>query len=170
MISIAVVVNDQMVNSRLARMEYMLTGPVIGTMLHTLAVPLLREDAKRRFATQGASDGAKWRPLRQSTLEIRRSKGFGPGPINVRTGLLRDFTTTALGQTVSTPSYTQLAWPGTQPAAGSNLGYAYSTAQAGSSVWGTPARPVARLSPKVIVGIYAAIAGHVRAGIKGDLK
>lgn len=169
MIDVAVVVNDKVVNSRLARMEYMLTGPVIGSMLHTLAVPLLREDAKRRFATQGASDGAKWRPLKQATLDIRRSKGFAPGPINVRTGLLRDFTTTALGQTVSTPGYTQLAWPGTTPSGG-NLMYAYATAQAGSSVWGTPARPVVRLSPKVIVGIYAAISGHVRASLKGGLK
>lgn len=169
MIDVAVVINDKTVNSRLARMEYMLTGPVIGAMLHSVAVPMLWEDAKRRFATEGRSDGEKWVPLKQSTLDIRRRRGFAPGPINVRTGLMRDYVTTALGQTVSTSDYTQLTWPGTPPSGG-RLMYAYGTAQQGSSVWGTPPRPVVRLSPKVIVGLYAAIAAHVRSSLKGSLK
>lgn len=166
MIDVAIVVNDKVVNSRLDRMQYMLTGPVIGSMLHTVGVPLLREDARRRFSTEGRSDGEKWVPLKQATIDIRRARGFAAGPINVRTGLLRDYVASSLGQTTSTPNYTQLAWPGTPPSAG-RLMYAYGTAQQGSSVWGTPARPVVRLSPKVIVGLYAAIAAHVRSSLKG---
>lgn len=170
MIDVAITINDKVVNSRLDRMQYMLTGPVIGSLLQTTAVPLLREDARRRFSTEGASDGEKWVPLKQATIDIRRTRGFAPGPINVRTGLMRNYVTTALGQTVSTPSYTQLTWPGTQPMDNSPLGYAYHTAQAGSSVWGTPPRPVVRLSPKVIVALYAVMASHVRSSLKGRVS
>jgi hypothetical protein len=43
-----------------------------------------------RFATQGASGGRPWPGLKASTIRDRARNGYGPVPILVRTGTLRD--------------------------------------------------------------------------------
>lgn len=166
MIDVQVIINDKRINTRLAKLEYMLTGPAITSLLHVGVVPMLRADAQERFATEGASDGRKWRPLKDSTIRIRDELGFPAGPINVRTGTLKSYVTTALGNTVTAGDYSQVTWPGTLPMDRSKLKYALATAQNGASSPSTPARPVINLSPKVIAGIYAAIAAHVKVGLK----
>lgn len=59
------------------------------------AVPTIREAHRRVFATEGAAGRGKWAPLAPATLRDRARKGFGPGPIHVRTGALRDHVLTA---------------------------------------------------------------------------
>lgn len=168
MIDLDVVVNDKKVNSDLARMEYALSGPVLSVLLDTGVTPIMWADAERRFATEGASDGDPWVPLKDSTLRIRAERGFPypTFPINVRTGRLREFVTTAGADTMVVGDYVQSTWPGERPMTG-DLMYAYATAQAGSTRWRTPPRPVVRLSPEAIVSIYTLLASHVGRAVRG---
>ena len=47
-----------------------------------------------RFATQGASSGQKWSPLKKATVCQRRRQGYGPVPVLVRSGTLLKAATT----------------------------------------------------------------------------
>lgn len=42
----------------------------------------------QRFATQGASGGTSWKPLKEATIKQRKRQGFSAGPILVRSGKL----------------------------------------------------------------------------------
>lgn len=54
------------------------------------AVPTIREAHRAVFTTEGAAGRGAWAPLAPLTLRERARLGFGPGPIHVRTGALRD--------------------------------------------------------------------------------
>jgi hypothetical protein len=54
------------------------------------AVPTIREAHRATFRSEGAAGRGKWRPLAPSTLRDRQRLGYGPGPILVRSGQLRD--------------------------------------------------------------------------------
>ena len=52
---------------------------------------MLQQVVKRRFDTEGGSQGAKWAPLSRASELNRRRQGFpASGPILVRSGVLRD--------------------------------------------------------------------------------
>lgn len=54
------------------------------------AVPTIREQHAAVFRTEGTAGRGKWAPLAPATLAERARLGYGPGPIQVRTGALRD--------------------------------------------------------------------------------
>lgn len=54
------------------------------------AIPTVREAHRANFTTEGAAGRGRWAALAPSTLRERARLGFGPGPILVRTGELRD--------------------------------------------------------------------------------
>jgi hypothetical protein len=52
--------------------------------------PILEQRARERFAAEGGEEvGGAWAALQPYTIEDRVSKGFGAGPINVRTGEMK---------------------------------------------------------------------------------
>lgn len=48
-------------------------------------------DIQNRFNDEGDAKSGPWEPLQPATINIRQSLGFGDGPINVRTGELKEF-------------------------------------------------------------------------------
>lgn len=84
-------VNKVAVDRMLKNMMASTTPTAIATYLSTVVHPRLARRARERFRTEGDDAvGGKWVPLKQSTLEIKKSLGFGRQKINVRTGHLRD--------------------------------------------------------------------------------
>lgn len=69
------------------------------------------------FASESDPDGRAWAALKQSTISFRRSLGFGPSPINYRTGKLYRYIVNSrpdiLGHSDGVISYAfpQRAWP-----------------------------------------------------------
>lgn len=167
MIDVDIVINDEKINSKLNRLEYLFSGPMIAALLDQGVVQLLQADAMRRFRTQGASDGAEWAPLRDSTLDIRASDGYPYPmfPINVRTGELSDYVLHGLGDTAVIGDYAQLTWPDPLPDSG-NLKHAYRQAQRGNQAKNSPPRPVVQLSVQGMTAIYLALTTPIRKALR----
>lgn len=62
------------------------------------SLPAIRAAHRAVFASEGASGRGRWTPLAPSTLAERARLGYGPGPIHVRTGALRDHVLSAPAQ------------------------------------------------------------------------
>jgi len=98
---------------RLLKRMLTATSPAgIHTFLATVVHPRLARRARDRFNKQGdEAVGGTWTPLKQSTLEIKDSMGYGSKKINERTGHLRDSVVNArpvlgtigIGQTLNFP-------------------------------------------------------------------
>lgn len=108
--------------------------------------------AQERFLDQGedVSGGgwSPWEPLLPTTREIRASYGFGPLPINVRTGELERYITGSASKVSPTGTGAAMVYPDAAPSGW--LEEKVRTAQAGkvasASKSQTPARPVLGLS------------------------
>lgn len=72
------------------------------------SVPAIRDAHRAVFATEGSAGRGRWTPLAPSTLAERARLGFGPGPIHVRTGALRDHVLTAPAQITRTAGGVEL--------------------------------------------------------------
>ena len=84
-------VNTTVVDRMLRNMMASTTPTAIAAYLSTVVHPRLARRARERFASQGdEAVGGTWQPLQQSTLEIKKSLGYGRKKINERTGHLRD--------------------------------------------------------------------------------
>lgn len=148
----------------LERLESRLSDPSIGAFMHGILAPLLQAQSAAKFSSETGHTG-KWRPLKQSTQEVRRSQGYGPSsPINVRKGTLKSFATSAGGNVRHEGLAVAMEWPDGVSMNSTPLMYSYHTAQAGSSRWGTPARPVVGLTTGDIAAIHLAIGGFVTGG------
>ena len=73
----------------LLRMSWELQRTVQQAVLQDLK-PLIQDDLLYNFDHQGQTVGDPWPPLKPSTVEDRRRKGFPPGPPLLRTGRLRN--------------------------------------------------------------------------------
>lgn len=102
----------------------------------------LQGRAQERFAVEGTDDGP-WAPLADATLSWRASYGFGPGPINRRTGELERFITGAPGSVTPHPGGATLSFPGSEPTG--ELGRKVRVAQGYEEANDIPARHVVGL-------------------------
>ena len=62
------------------------------------ALPTIRAAHRAVFASEGAAGRGRWAALAPATLVDRARRGFGPGPILVRTGALRSHVLAARAQ------------------------------------------------------------------------
>lgn len=145
----------------LDKLDGALSPASLGLFLKGPILDHLKDAAAERFVMQGDKAAGKWQPLKESTKRIRVSKGFPPGPINVRTGRLREFVFTNNGQVMYDGLGTNLAWPD-GPHDNGELAHSYRTAQAGSTRWGTPARPVVDMGFEDFVIMNALLGGWLK--------
>jgi len=136
----------------LDRLNSILSPFGIAGWMNSVVQPKIQHSARERFASEGADVGG-WEPLKESTLRIRESKGFPPGPINERTGRLKEYIVQNEGTIGHDGLGTIFSWPTPPPLAGTDLAYSYGTAQAGSQHWGTEPRPVAAITFEDVVAI-----------------
>lgn len=136
----------------LERLDGVISPLGLGGFINSIVQPKIQSSARERFASEGQDVGG-WEPLKESTLRFREAQGFPPGPINERTGRLREYIVENQGTVAYDGLGTFFSWPTPPPIAGSDLAYSYATAQSGSSRWRTPARPVAAISFEDMVAI-----------------
>lgn len=134
----------------------------LATFLHGPVESHLRRRAKERFASEGDDASGKWAPLQQSTIEFRESGGFGPRPINRRTGELEAYITQSDADITSVPGLSTLVYPKDQPGT-SGLRQKVQTAQGGRSEPRTVARPVLALSENDLAAVMVQLAFHIQA-------
>lgn len=101
---------------------------------NVVVTQLLQLYARERFKGEGETGGAgtsvgQWSELATYTKMDRKRKGFQPDhPINVRTGGLKDWVTSAQGMQVAQELF---IWPARLPPNRSSLHFAYACAQTG---------------------------------------
>lgn len=119
--------------------------------------PLVQEMAWDTVDEQVDPGNNRWVPLKESTRRIRsRIPGISPDrPINYRTGRLQDYLLKAPASFVGIQDGYQMTFPGDVRMDSSRLMYSYHTAQAGSSRWGTPPRPVVGIGETAIYQLGA---------------
>lgn len=130
---------------------YSTSPPALAYFMHTRALNWLQRRARDRFATEGDDASGGWQLLTDATVNIREAKGFVPIRINRRTSELHNWVVNAEGAVVTSPSLTQLTWPG--PAGGGELEEKMRTAQQGKSDPRTPARPVVAVNEVDLMSI-----------------
>lgn len=148
----------------LERLESRMSDISLAGFLRTAIAQTLQRQSSAKFSLESGHTG-KWQSLKQSTQRIRRQQGYGASsPINVRTGALKSFVTSAGGNIRHEGISIAMEWPDGVSMNSSRLMYAYHTAQAGSKRWGTPARPVVGLTTDDIAEIHLAIGGFIDHG------
>lgn len=144
------------------RMEEKLSPNVMESLLSLKVHPYLLGRAKRRFSNQGDDAVGTWKPLRESTKAIRKSKGFAEGPINVRTGSMMEALTrgTGIPDVKQVGAGTVLLFPGAS-ALDALQKKKFEVAQKGLKSPRTPPRPILALGESDYAFIIKAIDSHL---------
>lgn len=137
--------------------------------LKTSASDFFRDDIESRFEEEGDPKSGFWKPLKDATIDIRRADGFGDGPINERTGELRDFMTGDY-DVMTTGSGAVMQVPGNP--GGSELASKLATAQRGSinnplGYGPTPPRPVLAISEMDVFTLTRLLQVHIVRVVTG---
>lgn len=133
----------------------------LAAFLHGSVEPYIRERAQNRFASEGDDVSGKWAPLQQTTIEFRESGGFGPRPINRRTGELEAYITQSDAGIASAPGLSVLTYPKDPPKTPA-LQQKVQTAQAGRSVPSTVPRPVLGLNERDLGAVMVQLAFFIQ--------
>lgn len=143
----------------LGRLEFALSGPGLAQAIQMIMTTPARESTMARFADEGDASSGKWLPLTQRTIDIRQSEGFGPGPINVRTGEMRAWATGGdVGVKAQGPAFAHLTYPHSPP--GGELERKVSVAQSGDGDR-TPARPILSWTDSDLEALMIGLAGWI---------
>ena len=147
----------------LTNLDLKLSPGSMAAFLKNFVVEYLQGVAGERFDTEGdEAVGGKWVPLKESTLRIRADQGLPAGPINYRTGELRNFVTGSEGS-IGIDIGATLEWPSGIPEGG-NLMFKYKTAQTGTSNGKVPARPTVGIGFQDMAAINLMLGGFIDAG------
>lgn len=146
-----------------ARMQMALSAAGLYSFMSNQVDAYLRNQADRRFATEGdAAVGGTWHPLALATESWREWGGFpAQHPINQRTGELREFVTKTPGAVVAGAGTASITLPGDTPS-DQWLLQKFQTAQAGRG--SAPARPVLGLDVTDGVAIGIALIENMFGG------
>lgn len=148
----------------LAQLDLLLSPVSIAGFLKNFVVGYLQRAAAERFAMEGDEAVGRWTPLKESTLRIRGEQGFPSGPINVRTGELREYVTANQGS-LGVDIGATLQWPTNLPE-GTDLMYKYRVAQTGTMSGRVPARPVVGMSFRDMAAINVLLGGFINTARK----
>lgn len=158
-ISIQVIGDSVGVQRTLEHLEAKLSPPGLTTWIEADVDPWLRERAQARFTNEGDDVSGLWLPLSPYTQNIRNQMGYGPDhPINVRTGALEDYITSA-GNVYPTGVGVTLEAPGGTVAP--DMAAKLVTAQQGSSFPATPPRPVLGVNERDLEAVMVTLANWI---------
>lgn len=125
------------------------------------------------FGSQADRATGPWAPLSAATIDIRERLGYGSGPINKRTGELREWLTSSPGNTYLMGSEVIFYFPSLAPpsyAAEQKL-HTAQLGRAGSENpmipgGSSPARPVTSIDAQDVVQFMAGFATHLEETIR----
>lgn len=160
-IDFEIVGNERGVQAMLNQIDSALSPVGLAAFLGLAVGPWVKERAADRFASEGDDVSGKWAPLQQTTIEIRENMGFGPGPINKRTGELEEYITQGQVGITAGPGVASMRYPENPPRTKS-LREKMSTAQRGRNHPKTIARPVLGLNERDLGQVITMLAFHVQ--------
>lgn len=140
---------------RLKAYQDRVSGAGLAAFMQGFAAPLLQDRAHDRFEEEGDDASGKWKPLQESTIARRESKGYVPIRINERTGAMRAWVESANGRIVATKYAAVLEWPGTP--SNRTIGKKLKVAQQGLPDPYTPPRPVVAVDSADLLTILVAM-------------
>lgn len=127
------------------------------------AVPTIRAAHAEVFRSEGAAGRGRWSALAPSTLAERQRLGFGPGPILVRTGGLRDHVLSAPARITRRGNTVELR---IQPAAVVDGVPKYAANALGTDR--IPARPMVALGPAASARVTSVVSRALRARARAN--
>lgn len=147
----------------LGRLQFALSGPGLAQGIQAVMTGPTRDTTEERFLNEGDAIVGQWQDLTPRTIAMRADQGFGPDPINVRTGRMKMWATNGAFATKSMgPAYAHMVYPGSGTSG--ELEKKVATAQAGDGNR-TPARPILSWTPddleSYLMGMAAWIEGFV---------
>lgn len=167
---VSIEVESKMVERVLNSVWFALSGPNLEHWLDTKAHPHFAEEIDMRFAVEGDRKSGSWQPLEESTVRIREQQGFGPDPINVRTGQLEDFVSNEYETRVG-DGWAIMDLPGESP--NPVTAAKLETAQRGRApgenpitASGTPARPVLAVDETDMMALLEGLSVHIITQMK----
>lgn len=150
------------VEHMLHRLDIAISPKGLATFLQGEVDPYLRGRADERFAEEGDDVVGQWAPLKEATVAIRASQGYGPEhPINVRTGELEEYITQGNAATTIFPWGAGITLPGTPPSG--ELLDKMMRAQAGDER--TVPRPVLGMNQNDTVAVLLLLARYIKDAI-----
>lgn len=150
--------NTPKLNQNFRSLDSGLNSPHIYAMMNTIHAHFIHQSSSM-FANEVDPEGNKWAALKPSTINWRAWLGYGPRPINTRTGGMRDYFVNAkadiLGHSdgVISYAYPRRAWPDKQTR--------WKLEQASGLIRNGPARRVVGMS----AGDAAFVLSTLRSGI-----
>lgn len=156
-----IVGNERGVQQMLNHLDSSLSPVGLTAFLYGAVGPWVKQRAADRFDNEGDDVTGGWAPLREATIKIRESQGFGEGPINRRTGELEEYITGGTYSITSTPVGSSLKYPGTEPKS-KGLREKMRTAQRGRKSPSTVARPVLGMNERDLAQVVTMLAFHVQ--------
>jgi len=147
------------------KLENLLSPEMLAVFMAGPVVQHFQQRFNEFFEDQGTPSGA-WQPLSEVTIADRVEQGFGPGPINERTGQLRDFITDSPGEVRVLATLAVLTYPGPLPSG--ELGRKVKTAQQGGTFSGhsVPARPVMEIDETDMLFTMSALNFYIERGME----
>lgn len=154
--SVDYVVESKRAEEMLERLETLLGPAMLGAFMAGPVVQHFQNKFTEYFEAEAGPEGP-WVPLADATIADREAKGFGPGPINQRTGELRSFIAESPGDVRVLSTLAVLVYPGNIPSG--ELGRKVRTAQQGGTFKGhaVPARQVMAADESDLLYIMSAL-------------
>jgi len=154
-------VNTAVARAILTGLQIKLSPPAMMAWMQAAVVPYIQQRVANRFAGEGDDVVGKWHPLKVETEAIRLKAGYGGAhPINVRTGQMKNFLTGSFGSTISAGGITELEFPNQGSVTG-QLAQKIMTAQMGTAIPPTQARPVLGLNINDNMALTALLSGYL---------
>lgn len=142
--------------------EHALNQAAIARWLGDFGPKLLQDRASDRFDTEGDTASGRWADLKPFTESTREALGYGGShPINVRTGQLRAWLTSNMGELRTAGGQTALLeWPSAPPMA-NELIDKLQVAQQGLQNPKTVARPVVAVDAFDLEELMLGLRDHI---------
>ena len=156
-------VQDADVTQALDNLMALLSPAGMTAFLGASIGPYLSKRAGDRFASEGDDVVGSWAPLKPSTIQIREDQGFGPGPINRRTGEMEEWVVRGGWAAYPTGFGASMRFPGKRPAG--ELRRKVETAQKGKKQPSTVARPVLGVNETDLLFFQSALSLAVQEAI-----
>lgn len=158
------VVNDRDVAKALDNLIGLLSPAGATAFLGSNIGPYLARRAKERFEGEGDDVTGPWAPLKDATVTIRESQGFGAGPINRRTGELENWVVQGGWNAYPTGLGASMRYPKREPSG--ELRTKLETAQKGKKYPSTVKRPVLGVNENDLLFFQAALQASVEVAIR----
>lgn len=157
------IVKDRSVARSLDNLITLMSPQGASAFLGGVIGPYLAKRGQVRFRQEGDDVTGAWAPLKQATVTIRQSQGFGAGPINRRTGELENWVVGSGWFAYQAGYGAAMRFPRNEPSG--ELRKKVETAQRGRQSPNTVARPVLGVNERDLIFLQTSLMFAVEEAI-----